>query len=85
MPIVRNETICFNQPILKGRRLTVYNIISSLYHADYIDEYINDFEITHQDVREAIRYCKNTLCNEFKNSMLGTAMDVFFVHFPNKV
>ena len=66
MPIVRDETICFNQPILKGRRLTVYNIISALYYTDNIDEYTNDFQITKKDIRDAINYCKNTICSKFE-------------------
>jgi len=49
-------------PSLKGRRLTVYNIVSKLYIENTIEEAIDDFQISLSEAKAALVYCKNLNC-----------------------
>lgn len=50
-------------PSLKGRRLTVYNIVSGCFF-DGIESYQNDFELNTNQIKDAITYCKGQKCKE---------------------
>jgi uncharacterized protein (DUF433 family) len=67
MPIVRDRNISFNQPILAGRRLTVFNIVYQLYLSDDLDSYLSEFEINLVDAKDAISYCVSTRCSSTFN------------------
>lgn len=57
-----NEKINFGMPALRGRRLTVYNIVTKLYYEDNLEITLSDYEISLQDVKDAVNYCINLKC-----------------------
>ena len=59
--------INFVMPALKGRRLTVYDIVTKLYYEDYISVAIEDYKITRTDAQDAVDYCVATECWTDKN------------------
>ncbi|MGN6293155.1 MAG: DUF433 domain-containing protein [Chitinophagaceae bacterium] len=62
-----NPEINFGMPALKGRRLTVYDIVTKLYYEESIEIAINDYEISMRDAKEALLYCMNLRCKKDKN------------------
>ncbi len=62
-----NSKIGFGQPILQGRRLTVYDIVTKIYYEDNVSTALEDYEISLQDAKDAIGYCMNLKCNDDKN------------------
>ena len=62
-----NPAINFGMPALKGRRLTVYDIVTKLYYEESIELAINDYEILLDDAKDALVYCMNLRCKEDKN------------------
>jgi uncharacterized protein (DUF433 family) len=60
--IVHGGGIGFGQPRLDGRRLSVGDIISILYHDGNTDEVRDDFELSDQQVFEALVYCFTGQC-----------------------
>src|SRR6478735_3889567 len=63
--------INFGQPALRGRRLTVYDIVTKVYYEDGVKVAIDDYEILIQDAKEAVEYCRHLKCKK----------DVSLVHF----
>lgn len=59
-----NPNVGFGQPTLKGRRLTVYNIVTKLYYEEDVSVILNNYEITFQDARDAVNYCMKLKCKE---------------------
>jgi hypothetical protein len=49
------------RPKLKGRRLTVYDVVSGI-HADGLETYLEDREISLEEARQAILYSMNLQC-----------------------
>ncbi|NIG55639.1 hypothetical protein [Chitinophaga sp. Cy-1792] len=61
--IERNKGRGFGQPVLKNRQLTVY---SAIFHASYatsLEIFLQTFELTADELRSAISYCKNRSCD----------------------
>jgi uncharacterized protein (DUF433 family) len=63
--IVCTHDTLWGQPRLEGRRLAVGDIVSlvDVYHED-INVVLTDFELTLQQVRQALHYCKNLECKK---------------------
>lgn len=49
-------------PSLKGRRLTVYDIVTKLYFEPTILNAIDDYEINLADANDALEYCLHLQC-----------------------
>ena len=47
-----STNINFGQPSLKGRRLSVYDIVTKIYYEDKIEVALSEYEISLQDVEE---------------------------------
>ncbi|RYZ90838.1 MAG: DUF433 domain-containing protein [Proteobacteria bacterium] len=62
-----DPTICFGQPALVGRRLTVYDIVTKIFYEDNIDTAIDDYEIRLGDALDALAYCKELKCRIDEN------------------
>ena len=58
------KNISFGMPTLRGRRLTVYDIVSKLYYEDTIDEAIEDYDISLLEAGAAVKYCMNFECQQ---------------------
>jgi uncharacterized protein (DUF433 family) len=56
------KNISFGMPTLKGRRLTVYDIVTKLFYEDTIEEAIEDYGISLLEAKSAIEYCMNLNC-----------------------
>ncbi len=61
-----NPKIVFGQPALKGRRLTVYDIVTKLYYENDIKITVEDYEISMKEIEEALDFCMNLKCKEEK-------------------
>ena len=65
--IERNGDRGFGQPVLKGRRLYVYIIISQAsYRGATIDSFLEDFDVSMDELKSAVSYCKNTECKNIQ-------------------
>lgn len=65
--IVCTHNILWGQPRLDGRRLSVGDIISLVdIHEDDINSVLTDFELTLQEIRQALHYCKILQCKKDK-------------------
>lgn len=62
-----NPEINFGMPALKGRRLTVYDIVTKLYYEESVEIAIDDYEISMSDAEEALAYCMNLRCKKDEN------------------
>ncbi len=62
--IDRNLMILGGSPTIKGRRLSVYNLISGLYDSDNLVTCLKDFEINLETVCQAIDYCSKLKCTD---------------------
>lgn len=60
--IERNAKTGFSQPVIIGRRLTVFNVVSNAFYRDSLLNYLNEFELSLEEVKAAIAYCKNREC-----------------------
>ena len=65
--IVCTPDCLWGQPRLEGRRLAVGDIVSlvDVYHED-IGVTMKDFELSLQQIRQALHYCKNLQCKTDK-------------------
>jgi uncharacterized protein (DUF433 family) len=61
--IVKDTNMVFGQPTLKGRRLTVSNIVTGI-DSDNLESYITDHEISETDAEIAVKYCINRDCTK---------------------
>jgi uncharacterized protein (DUF433 family) len=57
--------VCSGAPRIKGRRITIFNVISALFYGSTINEYSEEYEVEVDAILEAIEYCKLQKC---KNS-----------------
>ena len=65
--IVCTHDTLWGQPRLDGRRLAVGDIVSLLEtYDDNINSVLTDFELTLQEVRQALHYCKILECQKDK-------------------
>ena len=55
--ITRNPTICGREPVIKGTRVTIRTILSSLAEGARIEEILEDFPtLREEDVRAVIAF-----------------------------
>jgi uncharacterized protein (DUF433 family) len=59
----------FGQPTLKGRRLTVYDIVTKIYYEEQIDVAQADYQITREEAKSAIHYCMKLSCQDDRHLM----------------
>jgi uncharacterized protein (DUF433 family) len=64
--IVCTHDVLWGQPRLEGRRLAVGDIVSlvNVYDPDNINTLLTDFELSLQQVRQALHYCKILQCKK---------------------
>lgn len=62
-----NVEINFGQPALRGRRLTVYDIVTKIYYEDSIRMALSDYEISLTDAKDAVNYCMHLKCKQDKD------------------
>ena len=65
MPIVITKDTCGGSPRIDGRRITVYNILGCLAREMTIDEICEDFNLTKEEVIEAIEWVKEYIEGKF--------------------
>lgn len=58
------EEINFGMPALRGRRLTVFDIVTMVYYSPTVQDALEDYEITWQDAMDATEYCMNLKCQQ---------------------
>lgn len=63
--IGRDKNVSWNQPIILGSRLTVYNVITGI-NGDGL-EYIDEHELNLNVIKEALNYCSTLECQKDKN------------------
>lgn len=66
--VERNANRGFGQPVIIGRRLTVFNIVSHANYEENIVDFLKDFDLSMDELRSAVSYCRNKQCREIKNS-----------------
>ncbi len=55
--IVRDSTICGGEPVIRGTRVTLRTVLSSLADGNSVEEILHDFpSLTEEDVRSVIAF-----------------------------
>lgn len=62
--IVSTNNILWGVPRIENTRISVYDIVSSLWHNREINEYVDDFEISEIEIKNALVYCKELICQK---------------------
>ena len=62
--IYRNEKVSFGQPIIQGRRLTVFDVVAGVYYSG-LKEYSKDHELDLNQIKEAFSYCCQLKCQDW--------------------
>ena len=62
--IVSSVDILWGAPRVENTRISVYDIVSSLWHSREIQEYIDDFKISEIEIKNALFYCKKLICQK---------------------
>ncbi|SHN07907.1 DUF433 domain-containing protein [Chitinophaga sp. CF418] len=66
--IERNRLRGFGQPVIVGRRLTVFSVISYVSDPEIrINDFLRDFDMTSEELHAAVLYCKNRECRHMSN------------------
>jgi len=65
MPIVITKDTCSGSPRIDGRRITVYNILGYLAGEMTISEICEEFNLTKEQVIEAIEWVKEYIEGQF--------------------
>ena len=65
MPIVITKDTCSGSPRIDGRRITVYNILGYLAGEMTISEICEEFNLTKEQVIEAIKWAKEYIEEQF--------------------
>lgn len=60
--IVIVEGILSGAPTVRGRRLSVFNVVAKIYYERCLKEALEDYEISLDIAKDAISYCKNMDC-----------------------
>jgi uncharacterized protein (DUF433 family) len=63
--VERNKNRGFGQPVIKGRRLTIFSIMC--YASDpeiVIADFLKEFDLSIDELKSAVAYCKGTECKE---------------------
>jgi len=54
-------------PVVKGRRITVFNVVSKIFYENNLQDALDDYEITLDVAREVTEYCSGLKCQEDVN------------------
>ncbi len=57
--IIRNPKIMVGKPVIAGTRITVEFILNLIEHGQTIPEIVNEYDLTKEQVKAAIRYAKH--------------------------
>ncbi|RFM29263.1 DUF433 domain-containing protein [Chitinophaga silvisoli] len=60
--VERNAKRGFGQPVITGRGLTVFSVVSFAYYKDDMNFFLNEFDLSKEEMKSAILYCKNRQC-----------------------
>ena len=58
MPIVIDPNVARGKPVIRGTRVPVATVLEQLEAGLPIDELVREFDITVQDVRDALAYAR---------------------------
>lgn len=64
--VERNANRGFGQPVIIGRRLTVFNVVSGANSSDNIIDFLQEFELSMDELKSAVTYCKKRECEVIK-------------------
>lgn len=67
--VERNNERGGGQPVIIGRRLTVFNVISHAFYRENVIDYIKEFSLSIEELRDAVLYCKNRQCKVIESSL----------------
>lgn len=62
--VVINPLISSGAPTIRGRRLTVYNVVTKIFYEDSLELALEDYEITFDEAKDAVNYCSTLKCQE---------------------
>ncbi|ASZ10858.1 DUF433 domain-containing protein [Chitinophaga pendula] len=65
--VERNANRGFGQPVIKGRRLTVFSALSHANYAISLTSFLEDFELSLEELVSAVSYCKNRVCHDLNS------------------
>ncbi len=60
--VERNECRGFGQPVLVGRRLTVYSMMFYASIRDSIPDFLEEFDVSMEELKSAVSYCIMKAC-----------------------
>lgn len=63
--IITNSKIMVGKPTIAGTRITVELILNLIEHGQTIPEIMNDYDLTGEQIRAAIRYAKRGIEEKF--------------------
>lgn len=61
--VERDEFRGFGQPVLTGRRLTVYSVVFYASIRNNIGGFLEEFDVSMEELKSAVSYCKGRECN----------------------
>jgi uncharacterized protein (DUF433 family) len=65
--IIINKEVASGAPTVMNRRLTVFNVISKIYYEDTLVSALEDYEISVDIAKDAVRYCSGLKCQRDPN------------------
>ncbi len=74
--IVRDPKILVGKPTIAGTRITVELILNLIEHGQTIPEIINEYGLTEEQVRAAIKYAKEGIARNYPAQM-AVAHEIF--------
>lgn len=64
--IVSSENVLWGAPRINNTRISVYDVISSLWYNPDIEDFVLDFRVDKESVKTALEYCKELKCRKEK-------------------
>lgn len=74
--IVRDPKIMVGKPTIEGTRITVGLILNLIEHGQTIPEIMDDYDLTEDQVKTAIRYAKKGVDDKFP-AQIAVAHEIF--------
>lgn len=74
--IIRDPKIMVGKPTIEGTRISVELILNLIEHGQTIPEIINDYDLTEDQVKTAIRYAKRGVEEKFP-AQTAVAHEIF--------
>ena len=74
--IIRDPKIMLGKPIIEGTRITVELVLNLIEHGQTIPEITDDYDLTEDQVRSAIRYAKKGVDDKFP-AQTAVAHEIF--------